>query len=516
MPSKRSYQPVRQSRPDRAKTKSETVLDQISPPKHGLPYATLPPRFSIPSPSHPLFPTSFAKLLRTLPIRFTLNFVCDYPALGLDSILRMNLSEPMMIKFARQLEYGPVGRRGFRIASRYVALGILHHVILRSPDNIEAQCLKGELLLSFLHYGRNGLFIPRTGLEEALNCFETASDKPLGLFLKGRLMLTMEAIHKDTSKAALGKQLVLKAADDGCARALVFLAHRYEYPQLDRAVSFSSDVPKDRDSRERFIVGLYEKAAAADDPDALNDLGTSYAQEYGGLDADFDSVVKYYLRAIMAGSLHAFDNLGTHYETGMGMRFPDKVDYDLALFYYRQGARKGCPKCAYNMGAAYEEGMGDTLPRDIGRAEKYYSTALKLSSDCGDLQTMARTVRDLCALYATKIKLGNPNDEETLRCDKKLRNIIPSDAGADELMNKVNRGMSQIIRKRSTSVLTKLVGEENARLLAKRVRSVWKNNDNMPEEERDAIIQHLTGGEPVDQRTPPRKKRATGKRKAKS
>lgn len=367
-------------------------------------------------------------------------------------------------------------------------------------------------MLPVVHYGRNYPTTPLSVLEEALSCFEAASHDPTGLFLKGRLLLTMEAIHKDVDKSKMGKACVLKAARCGCGRASVFLAHRYEYPQLDQSVSFASDVPRDRDERERFIVDLYKQAAEANDPDGLNDLGTSYAEGYGGLQPDFDVVVDLYQRAIEAGSIHAFDNLGTHYETGMGMRFPDRIDYVRALFYYKQGSQRGCPKCAYNLGAAYEEGMGDVLPKDLTRAKRFYMLCLKLCNDCNDLQTAGRAVSDLMSLLVTTIKLEDPGSQKARKCEKLLGTIIPSNESGDEYLERVNKALLQAVRKRSKRTLVRMLGEENSRLAFKRAKEVWNNNEGLPDADQEAALEHMFGNHAFQSPEPPRKKRNTSRR----
>lgn len=453
-----------------------------------------------------------SRLITHFPLRLTLPIACDAPHFYLRSILRMNLRPALLIEFARQLEFGPCGRVGERPAQRYLALCILSHVLQQHPKNVKALCLKGELLLPVVHYGRSYPTTPLSVLEEALSCFDAASHDPTGLFLKGRLLVTMEAIHNDVDKSKMGKACVLKAASSGCGRASVFLAHRYEYPQLDQSVSFASDVPKDRDAKQRFIVNLYKKAAEANDPDGLNDLGTSYSEGYGGLQPDFDVVVDLYLRAIEAGSIHAYDNLGTHYETGMGRRAPDRIDYERALFYYKQGVQRGCPKCASNLAAAYEEGMGDVLPKDLTRARRYYMLCLKLCNDCNDLQTAGRAVSDLMSLLVTVIKLKGPASTEARKCEKLLGAVIPSKESSDEFLGRINKALFQAIRNRSKRSLVRMVGEENSSLLFKKAKDVWNNSEGLPEADHEAAIEQMFGDYAFQSSEPPRKKRNTARR----
>lgn len=372
---------------------------------------------------------------------------------------------------------------------RAVAVTLLDGIIesgdSSDPVVADAMCLKGELLLPYVYYGKNVAHVPRSVLQEAYTLFERAAS-PLGTFLKGRWLLSMEPLHKDASEAEIGRQCVKNAAEEGCARALVFLAHRYEYPELDRGVSFAGDVPKGKVARENFILGLYLKAAELGDPDALNDVGTSYAEGYGQVVCDFDRAVDYYVRAINMGSLHAFDNLGTHYETGMGGRCPDRVDFEKALFYYRMGVESRCPKCAYNLGAAHEEGMQAVLQKDLVLAERFYNLSILLADDCNDLQTAVKSLKDLTALLVTRIKMGNPDDAEVERMKGELVGLNKGEERAGRLWARIHKAIGQAVKGR-TAGLTELLGDENARMIVDRVKK---------EKDRD-LANYLLGPEGV-------------------
>lgn len=430
------------------------------------------------------------------------------PHFMFETILRASFSVDVLIRLARVLDRHSLGLTGRRPALRLVAFKLLQHVLHTTPHNIDALCLKGEMLLPWKHYGRAHIETPVQVLEEALHAFDKASNTPLGLFLKGRLLLTMEPIHKDSQKAKLGRQCVLDAANANCARALVYLAHRYEYPQLDSIAKFASDVPKDRLARERYIVSLYKIAAEAGDADALNDLGTSHAQAYGGLKPDFDQAAHFYSLAIKAGSLHAFENLGSHYETGMNMCCPDRIDLKKAVYFYRLGARKGCPKCAYNLAAGYEEGMDNVLQRDLKHAEKYYWLALALGNDLNDVQSIARTIKDLLAFYITRIKLGGRDDVETVAYEKKLRNALPTDADRDMLMAKANKCVRTLVRSGDKEPLEEMLGEDNANSIAERVKQVLKTGNGYSAAKKDALIMNLTGNTLVGTNVSFREKRS--------
>lgn len=409
---------------------------------------------------------------------------------------------------------GPLGMIGTRRALRVVACRLLTHILSRQPHNTTALCLKGELLLPYIHYGFNDPRPPRKVLQQAYSCFDTAAidaDRD-ALFLKGRWLLSMETLHRDPAQSATGQACVKSAASQGCARALVFLAHRYENPQLDRYVSFADDVPKGKREREKFILDLYMRAAEKGDKDALNDVGTSYAQGYGGLDYDFDKAVHYYVRAINAGSVYAYDNLGTHYETGMGGRHPDRVDYRKALYYYKQGTKQYCPKCAHNLGAAYEEGMQGVLEKDVKKAEAYYWHSMLLADSCNDLPTAARSSKDLAALLVTRIKLRHPADTEVVEAKRKLAGLI-SPAETVPFLATVDADIAAAVKGRSGK-LKELLGEESAKAVVKRAKELVTRVRSNPQPEDMLLYNHVMGVEYAGTEERKRKnKRTSGARK---
>lgn len=393
----------------------------------------------------------------------------------------------------------PVGRVGTRRALRAVAVLLCDDVLRKMPLNTDALCVKGEALLPFIHYGKNDSRAPRSVLQEAFFMFDTASKQgsTLATFLKGRWLLSMEPLHKDASQARLGASCVKAAAQANCARALVFLAHRYEYPELDRTVSFAADLPKGKAMREKFILDFYKRAADRGDADALNDIGTSYAEGYGGLETDFDSAVEYYVRAIDAGSLHAFDNLGTHYETGMGGKYPDRVDYSKALYYYRKGARERCPKCAYNLAAAHEEGMSGTLPRNTKKAEKYYRYSLRLADDANDAATCSKSLKDLIALYLTRIKLNVVDGEAVLTAQRRLSQYVNNQKLIANMMSKVNKAVLFAARGKPAA-LSKLLGDVNSKVVVRHVKHLEQEVKSPTATPADiAMLHHVMGTSPV-------------------
>lgn len=420
-------------------------------------------------------------------------------------LLVRHAPESTLLDVARICLNEPVGRVGHRHSVRTVGLLLCNELLERQPNNADALCLKGEALLPYIHYGKNDPGAPRSVLQEAYELFDSASKQgsTLGTFLKGRWLLSMEPLHKNAEQASLGVTCVKTAAFANCPRALVFLAHRYECPQLDRTVSFAADLPKGKTQRERFILSFYRKAADRGDPDALNDIGTSYAEGYGPLECDFDRAVEYYVRAIKAGSLHAFDNLGTHYETGMAGRFPDRIDFEKALYYYRQGACQRCPKCAYNLAAAHEEGMSGTLPKDSKKAERYYIYAIRLADDANDIVTAAKAAKDLVALYFTRIKLNEPSSAIVISARKRLFSVVGDEAAIHRAMLKINKAISTAIRGRQSTSLSKLLGDVNSKLIVKLGKDLdqrVKNGDNSPQNV--LMLKHVLGRTDKDPESP--------------
>ena len=407
---------------------------------------------------------------------------------------RVKDKDQILIDIAKLCLTGPVGFVSERRALRVIAMLLLDTVIDRS-EHILALCVKGEALLPQYHHGTNESNIPLVVLKEAISLFDRATEAGSheGNFLRGRYLLTTEVIHKDPAQAHEGRRCVRAASDAGCSRAQLFLAHRYEYPYLDRFVSFAKDLPRGKSAQQKFILDLYKKAAASGEPDALNDIGTSYAEGYGGLPNDFDIAITYYRRALAKGSVHAFDNLGTHYETGMGGRFPKRIDYHKALYYYRQGVRMRCPKCAHNMGNAYEEGMGDTLLRDPIRAEKYYRHALRLADDANDNEITGKIFKDLIALFITRIKLLMPDDPEAERLEKEMLKYFSGDTELVNMsMEKVNRAIISGLRGKPLP-LGKLIGDVNSAIVMDHVAQLDQKIKKDGNEDDKMMFSHVVG-----------------------
>lgn len=401
-----------------------------------------------------------------------------------------------LLEFASLCLTGPVGTVGTRRSLRSTAIFLLDRIITDHPDFTPALCLKGEAFLPQMHVGKADPETPMFVLKEAyaIFCKAAALGSIQGKFLKARWLITMAPIHKNSSKAVQGKNLVKECAEQNCARALVFLAQCYEFPGRFSPVSFSKDLPASRSAREKVILSLYMRAAELGDADALNDVGSSYATGYGGLKNDFDMAVSFYVRAIRAGSLHAFDNLGTHYETGMSNQYPERIDYAKALHYYRHGARLRCTKCCANLASAYEEGMAGVLPRDTGKAERYYRHTVFLADDDNDAQSASRALKDLVALYVTRIKLNLPDSDCVKITNKKLARWLPKRM-IEATFADVNKAIAVAMRGRSKQ-LVDLIGEVNATQIleyAKDLVDRVQHDDDGPSETDRLLIKHVFG-----------------------
>lgn len=462
---------------------------------------------------YPPFPSSSMSLPQII------SLACASPPLAVSYIDRRTSNPKDLIPLVRLCLTAPLAPVGSRPALRALAVLLCDRILLRQPDNHDALCMKGELLLPFIHYGSNSSYPPREVLQEAYALFDAASRRgsTLAVFLKGRWLLSMEPLHKDPTQAKVGARCVKAAAEANCARALVFMAHRYEYPELDRTISFAADLPKGKAAREKFILSFYKKAADQGDAGALNDIGTSFAEGYGGLKSDFDEAVRYYLKAIEGGSLTAYDNLGTHYETGMGGKFPDKVDLKRALYYYQLGARERCPKCAYNLANAYEEGLNIEVDQSLKKAEKYYKYALRLADDGNDTATAGKCVKDLLAMYITKIKTTQPGDMEAKKAAGKITRLISHEPMQTKMMESVNKAILQALKGRLTA-LNKLVGKNNAETILRAAKKAFDSvmSNKAKEEDRERLNHILGPALAAAASQPPTKKRARTSRRGSS
>jgi TPR repeat protein len=215
---------------------------------------------------------------------------------------------PSMLALAEIYYSGKVAKPGKLRHHKRAALMWWDLTLKSDPNNMTALCRKGEALF-LAHDSTSSSEL----LQTSYDLFDKAASLGSleGSFLKGRWLVFMAPSHRDVQRASQGKKLVEAAAAAGLPQAYVFLGHLSEFPlQYQPAVI---DVPHDRVARERFIFSLYKKAADCGYADGLNDIASCYATGYGGVEKNFGTAAEYYSRAIEAGSLDAYDNLGTHY-----------------------------------------------------------------------------------------------------------------------------------------------------------------------------------------------------------
>ena len=314
-----------------------------------------------------------------------------------------------LVEFAGILMKEPVGIIGSRRQLRVAAMRLLDIVLEIHSDHTGALCMKGEMLMPRQFFGTGHPETPYSTLELAYAYFAKADilGSQEGRFQRGRWLVAMAPVHESDAKVREGMRYVDEAASAGHARAYVFKAQVYEFP--DR---YGLKGRKRKATDNKMVVKWYMKAAEMGEGNAMNDIGSSYATKFGGLPYDFDEAVKYYVRAIKAGCLTAFENLGTHYETGMSGNAPDRVDYEKAMHYYRGGMEMRCCKCTYNIASAYDEGLGSIVKQDWEMAEEYYRHCIILAYDDEDEVMKVRAERALIALYICRLKLSEAGSEQ--------------------------------------------------------------------------------------------------------
>jgi hypothetical protein len=109
---------------------------------------------------------------------------------------------------------------------------------------------------------------------------------------------------------------------------------------------------------------LLDKAAKLGDVHAMVDLGVGLAE---GDPVDFESAIKWFLKAADKGSTDAMLNLGGLYYLGNGV--PE--DLGRALYWYNQAAQGGNAAAMYNLGNMYANGHG--VPKDTLKAMDFYA-----------------------------------------------------------------------------------------------------------------------------------------------
>jgi serine/threonine protein kinase len=119
-----------------------------------------------------------------------------------------------------------------------------------------------------------------------------------------------------------------------------------------------------RQDGEAKASDLLDKAAKLGDIHAMVDLGVGLTE---GDHADFESAIKWFLKAADKGSTDAMLNLGGLYYLGNGV--PE--DLGRALYWYNQAAQGGNPAAMYNLGNMYANGHG--VAKDTSKAMDFYA-----------------------------------------------------------------------------------------------------------------------------------------------
>ncbi len=115
----------------------------------------------------------------------------------------------------------------------------------------------------------------------------------------------------------------------------------------------------------------YRKAVEAGEPIAMVDLG--WLEEGGhGVARDCADAVRLYETAVRAGIPSAMNNLGLLYLRGQCVR----RDYSEARRLFEQGTALGEPACMNGLGVIYNE--GDGVPRNLRLARQWFEKAASL------------------------------------------------------------------------------------------------------------------------------------------
>jgi TPR repeat protein len=112
----------------------------------------------------------------------------------------------------------------------------------------------------------------------------------------------------------------------------------------------------------------YGRAVRAGYVEAYNELGNYHSSGRGGLQ-DHEKAAEMYRMAAKAGDGPAQYNLGAAYETGRGV----PKNYEKAAALYRQAAEQGFTWPMFRLGILYEWGRG--VKQSYGHAAKWYREA---------------------------------------------------------------------------------------------------------------------------------------------
>lgn len=139
----------------------------------------------------------------------------------------------------------------------------------------------------------------------------------------------------------------------------------------------------------------FQRAAAAGDARAMNDIGVLYYEGHG-VTKDYQRAREWYEKAAAAGNGPAMANLGFIYMEGLGVT----KDYNQARQWYEKGAAAGAGRAMAHLGYMYEHGYG--VPKDYEQARRWFEKGVSTKD--------GRAMANLGAMY--EYGYGVPKDYE--------------------------------------------------------------------------------------------------------
>ena len=137
--------------------------------------------------------------------------------------------------------------------------------------------------------------------------------------------------------------------------------------------------------------------ARAGDPRAQNGLGVLHGNGFG-VPRDLGLALGWFRRAAVQGLPEAQNNVGRHYQFGLGL---DQRDAAEAARWYKRAARAGHVASQGALGAMYARGEG--VPKDLLRAYFWWSVAAAE----GDSASMIAREDAAGLMTPRQIKTGN-------------------------------------------------------------------------------------------------------------
>jgi TPR repeat protein len=162
---------------------------------------------------------------------------------------------------------------------------------------------------------------------------------------------------------------------------------------------------------------LYDKAAAAGYPMALNNIGGMY--EGGqGVPVNYPEAARWYRKSVDAGEPIAMVDLGWLYETAHGV----PKDCAEAVRLYEAAVKAGIPSAMNNLGLLYLRGQ--CVRRDYGEAHRLFEQGITLN-DAASMNGMGaiysegdgvrRDLKVARAWFEKAAALGDPEARQNLR-----------------------------------------------------------------------------------------------------